>query len=130
QPIAGPYDLNVSTQGLTASTRCPQSLKTAQPSGAQGVRLGCSEDYFQIAVTRGLDGLSKYGDHAADADPIEFRVQVTPLADAAAPGSAELAPAAASSGSVQVHITSTFQPNGPECVPTCRSRGGHVTLSP
>lgn len=146
-PIAGPYDLSVSTKGLTASTRCPQSLNTAQPSGVQGARLGCSEHFFEIAVDKELDGTSRYGDNAPDAEPIEFRVQVTPVADAAAPGSAAPgsaapgsaapgsaavapAPAPASSGSVRASITSILQPNGPECVPICRSREGRVTLSP
>ena len=54
----------------------------------------------------------------ADADPIEFHVEVTPLA----PGSAT------SSGYVRVQIVHTLQPNGPECSPTSRGREGRITL--
>lgn len=118
-PIQGPYELRISTGGLAVSTRCPQSLQGAQPVGAQQARLGCDEHSFEVAVVSSPDGATQYGSHAADADPIEFHVEVTPLA----PGSA------ASVGDAQVQIVHTLQPNGPECSPTCRGREGRVTLT-
>lgn len=118
RPIQGAYELRVSTRGLAVSTRCPQSLQGAQPVGAQQARLGCDEQSFEVAVARGPDGATKYGSHAPDADPIEFRIEVTPLL----PGSV------ASVGEARVQIVETVQPNGPGCSPTCRGRQGRVTL--
>lgn len=124
QPISGPYALRVSTSGLSVSARCPLSLASAQPVGAQQARLGCDAHSFEVAVASGPDGATRYGSHAADADPIVFHVELTP----------QSADAGASVAEVQVHIVHTMQPNGPDCSPTCRSREGrakfHTNHSP
>lgn len=118
-PVPGPYELTVSTQGLTASARCPQPLQQAPTQGAQQARLGCTESSFELSVASTPAGTGRYGSNPVDADPITFRVTVTPLDPGGTPWT----------GVAHARITGTERPNGPECLPTCYGRSGTLAGS-
>lgn len=120
QPVSTPYDLTVSTRGLTLSAHCPQSRREATPIGSQEAQLGCDGSSFELSVAHDQVGTGRYGDNARDADPISFLVTVTPR-------SPHLP---SRKGEAQVRIRNRGRPNGPECSPICYGRGGTVTLAP
>lgn len=120
QPVSVPYDLTISTRGLALSTHCPQPRREATPVGSQEAQLGCDGSSFEVSVAHDHVGTGRYGENTRDADPISFKVTVTPR-------SPNLPPL---KGEALVRIRNTGRPNGPDCSPICYGRGGTVTLAP
>lgn len=120
RPVSTPYDLNVTTRGLTLSTHCPQNVREARAVGANEARLGCDATSFELATRDDAKGTSPYGDNPADADPVSLNVTIHPLSSDSPP----------LKGQVQVHIAHVERPNGPECTPTCYGREATLVMAP
>jgi hypothetical protein len=113
-PVAGAYTLDVTAPGYAGHVDCPTAGTSLQPT-TSSVYAACDGNGFTLS----WPGDQPLGSSHVDETPLPLAVTVRRADGSVA---AKQAPASGL-------ITTTSQPNGPSCGPTCYARSGNVTLA-